>query len=142
MILGEMLMVDWNFGPPYTEGKPVYISSHEEIESLMADRVKNNPHEFWILYYTPLGAHGFLMSRPMPTDMGVSIMKSLKCDDAYINLCARRGWYNCRTVPKERLGDYIARFWTTYGKQSMHPVMEATLRKHDSHLAPENRYFI
>jgi hypothetical protein len=141
MNLGDLLMIDYNFGEPYNYGKPIFIKSHEDVESAVGNRVAENPEEFWVVYYTPMGAHAFLLSRPVPPHVGVSIMKRMKCDEAYMIMSLRRGWYSCRVVRKPRPNDYVAKFWMTAGNGKMHPELEAKLREHDSHLPPEDKYF-
>ena len=134
MKLGEMLSVRWVFGPPYNYDKRVFITSFEEVESALSERVKSVPDELWVVYYMPDGAQAFMLSRPVPTDRGVSIMTSMKCDDDYVRLCLAMRAYFANNSSKNK-------FWMTTGNGTSNPQLEARLRGYDGQVKKEFRYF-
>lgn len=135
MKLGEMLSVRWVYGPPYNYDKKVYITSLEEVESAISERVKDyGADEFWVVYYMADGAQAFMLSRPVPTESGVSILTSMGCDDDYVRLCLVMRAYFANNASKNK-------FWMTAGQGSIDPQLESRLRGYDGQLKKEFRYY-
>ena len=133
MDLLNLVMLDWD---PSDEPDGVHytISSTSEVEELLAQRVSEHPDEFWVTYLTPSGGvHAFLLSHKYTPEEAESMMRSLKCDLLYVELSLKRKKFGVRISPKpNRLGDYVASFWKTFGNGIPLPEHVETLKLKES----------
>jgi hypothetical protein len=135
MDLLNLVMLDWD--PSDTpDGVHYTISSTSEVEELLTERVTQNPDEFWVTYLTPSGGvHAFLMSHKYTPEEAEPLMRELKCDLLYVELSLKRKKFGVRISPKpNRLGDYVASFWKTFGDGVPLPEHLETLKLKESYI--------
>lgn len=133
MDLSSLVMLDWD---PNDEPDGIHytISSTQEVEELLAQRVSEHPDEFWITYLTPSGGvHAFLLSHKYTPEEAEPLMRQLKCDLLYVELSLKRKKFGVRISPKpNRLGDYVASYWKTFGSGIPLPEHVETLKLKES----------
>lgn len=139
--LHTLLMVDWD---PITEGETdtnhYTITSIQEVETILNQRVVTHRNELWKAYLTPSGGvHAFLLSHLTPSNEGVQIIKDLRGDLLYAKMTLARGTYSVRVSPKivegvPRKGDYVAKYWKTFGIGTCLPENDKVMTLHDSYL--------
>ena len=135
MDLLNLVMLDWD---PSDEPDGVHytISSTQEVEELLSERVSKHPDEFWVTYLTPSGGvHAFLLSHKYTPQEAENLMRELRCDLLYVELSCKRKKFGVRISPKpNRLGDYVASYWQTFGRGT--PLLEhiETLRLKESYI--------
>jgi hypothetical protein len=62
-------------------------------------------------------------------------MRELKCDQLYVDHCIKRKRFAVRISPKpNRMGDYVASYWKTFGRGN--PLLEhlETLKLKESYI--------
>jgi len=133
----NLVMIDWDPSPSDTPDEVHYtISSIEDVDRILSNRIKSNPDEFWVTYLTPSGGvHAFLVSHKYTPEEAEPLMRELKCDLLYVELSLKRKKFGVRISPKpNRLGDYVASFWKTFGGGV--PLMEhlETLKLKESYI--------
>jgi hypothetical protein len=143
LMLISTMMVDWD-PVPVTEHKAderhYTISSIEEVNDLLTQRVITNPDELWHAYLTPSGGvHAFRVSHRTPAAQGVEIIKSLKGDLLYAEMTLRRNMYGVRVSPKivngsPRVGDFVAKPWKIFGNAPALPENLIVMELHDKFL--------
>jgi hypothetical protein len=127
----NLLMVDWDVAESPDE-KHYTVSSFEEIQQIITERVIAYPHERWALYRTPGGGHAFLISQFTSVDKGVEIQSDMRGDKLYSMYCGWNAAYNCRISKKEgRANDFISSFVRCYGGGFALPEQERLLQIHD-----------
>ncbi len=144
--LSTICMVDWD---PKPEGEHdtthFTISSIEEVEALLIERVALHPDELWQAYLTPSGGvHAFLVSHSLPVEEGVKVIEDMHGDLIYAEMSLKRGKYGVRVSPKKvdgvpRRGDYIAKAWKSFGNGTALPENVAVMQLHDSFLPVASR---
>ncbi len=141
--LFNLLMVDWDPAPHSGsyDARHFTISSIEEVEELLLQRVTLHPDELWKAYLTPSGGvHAFRVSHLTPMSEGIDIIKSLQGDLLYAGLIEARQTYSVRVSAKYtvdgslREGDYVAKYWKSFGKGVALPENEVVMTLHDSFL--------
>lgn len=139
--LESLLMVDWDPKPEGEHDTDHYtISSIEEVNYILTQRVAAHPTELWKAYLTPSGGvHAFLLSHKFESGEGVPIIKALRGDLLYARMSKSRGYYGVRVSPKiidsaPRKGDYVAKYWKTFGNGAALPDNMAVMLLHDSFL--------
>ena len=139
-----LMMCDWDCAQsPDSVDHHYTITSLDQVDSIINSLVRAKPDLLLIGYKTPSGgAHAFLVSHIVKLERGVKLGYKLKCDQLYLKFCQQRGNFAVRVSPKlEREGDYIAKFWKTWGNGTPDPRQEEIMRGHDAFLAEENRYY-
>ena len=127
----HLLMVDWDIAE--SPDKEHYtVSSFEEIQQILTERVNAHPHERWALYKTPGGGHAFRLSHHTPVEEGVKIQAAMRGDRLYSMYCGWNAAYNCRISKKEgRSNDFISSFVRCYGGGFALTEQERLLQIHD-----------
>lgn len=125
-----LLMLDWDIAPDKPDDH-FTVSSFEEIQQILEERVSKHPSEKWALYKTPNGAHAFLISHHTPTEVGVEIQTAMRGDQLYSKYTAWDKAYSCRVSKKDRPGDFVASFVRCYGSGFSLPEQERILSIHD-----------
>ena len=131
----NFVMLDWD--PSDTpDGVHYTISSTDDVDRILSNRVESNPDEFWITYLTPSGGvHAFLMSHRYTPLEAEPLMRQLKCDLLYVEISLKRKKFAVRISPSLfGLGDYVASFWKTFGNGI--PLIEhlETLKLKETHI--------
>jgi hypothetical protein len=133
----NLVMLDWDPSPSDTpDGVHYTISSTSDVEALLTERVVKNPDEFWVTYLTPSGGvHAFLLSHKYTPLEAEPLMRGLKCDLLYVELSLKRNRFGVRISPKpNRLGDYVASYWKTFGNGIPLPEHLDTLKLKESYI--------
>jgi hypothetical protein len=128
----NLMMVDWDIADAEPDEKHYTVSSFEEIQQLIAERVNAHPYERWALYRTPGGGHAFLISHYTPVERGIEIQSAMRGDKLYSMYCGWNKAYNCRISQKAgRSNDFISSFVRCYGGGIALPEQERLLEIHD-----------
>lgn len=143
MDMKHFVMCDWDVANDGVVDDHHTVSSLEEVDEIMCRWIAAHPDQFWVGYKTPSGgAHAFLLSKKVEVEEGIAILDLLKVDKLYQYFCERRKSFAVRISPKpNRLGDYIASRWKTWGNGRPLPELEEILKKHDGFLKPLDRYY-
>ena len=138
-----LMMGDWDPAPAGKLDNHYTVTGLEQIDSIMSSWARARPNQLWLGYKTPSGgAHAFLVSHVVGLNEGINLGTTLRCDKLYLKYCLRRGSFAVRVSPKlNREGDYIAKFWKTWGNGKPDPRQEEIMRGHDAFLAEEHRYY-
>jgi hypothetical protein len=141
--LTDLLMIDWDpvpAGEQELDKNHYTISSIEEVDNILKRRVHSHPDELWEAYLTPSGGvHAFLVSHSTPCGEGIDIIKEMQGDLLYAKMCSLRNYYGVRVSPKivnglPREGDYVAKYWKSYGGGIALPDNSSIMKLHDSFL--------
>jgi|LakMenEpi03Aug12_release.lakeMendotaPanAssembly.Ray.scaffolds.fasta_scaffold1156421_1 hypothetical protein len=144
MNMKHLLMCDWDVAHNGVVDDHHTVASIQEVDEIMKRWVAAHPDQFWVGYKTPSGgAHAFLISKKVDVvGEDIAILDLLKVDKLYQYFCEKRKSFAVRISPKpNRFGDYIASYWKTWGTGQPIEELEEVLRKHDSFLKPNNRYY-
>ena len=139
-----LMMCDWDPAPSTSSVDYHYtITCLEQIDSIMNSWARARPNQLWVGYKTPSGgAHAFLVSHVVELHQGINLGTTLRCDKLYLKYCLNRRSFAVRVSPKpNREGDYIAKFWKTWGSGIPDPRQVEIMRGHDAFLAEKNRYY-
>ena len=141
--LYDLLMVDWDpvpVGEQEIDKDHYTISSIEEVDNILNERVHSHPDELWKAYLTPSGGvHAFRVSHSTPCGEGIDIIKEMQGDLLYAKMSSLRNFYGVRVSPKivnglPREGDYVAKYWKSFGSGTALPGNELVMKLHDSYL--------
>ena len=138
MKLNNLVMLNWDPSPTgQQDGVHYTISSTDDVEEIMVDRMKEHTDEFWVTYLTPSGGvHAFLLSHSMLPIEAAPMMEDMQCDKLYIKMNLKGNYFGVRISPKlGRKGDYVASYWKTFGNPELAlPEHLETLRIKESYI--------